>query len=804
MEQSTQALGAHAEDSEVHENSKEAVMASDKDVQVEREASEGNNDTGDDNIVENDLIVAAEEPNEVAEAVYDIMDEPTQAFNMPVVANRTELSARSLKSAEIAADIMEQPTQALSVYAEVVTDIMEEPAQALHTPAEVIADVMDQPTQALSIVDLRDQSTKGLNVHTKESEVVDNSKGSAVASVENVQVESCLEGEMDSENDVLIDDDDASDALLDEDSPQKKKRDAETDENAVAVTTEPRTRKYIGFETRLESNINKAGGVAFPMQDQRHKSATTAQVDSTSSDSSSITEVDQAARARPKNATSSVGGSKIHVPKNIAVGETSEAEPRTEADGTAHSKSSTKKVEKGDNHEKSVDVAPDVEVMSDSSSITEVNEDISANKMTSIEENASLNPQKSVDGATSEAMSAHVDGSSRAPSISEPTVVSPRRELVSVSCDVKTAQETPDKPKALVAVASKIDTAEEIAVEDEGVASQSFVTRVATSHSPDNLITEVKGGATGSTATQHAQQEMNSSSPDAEVASLPLSQEVKGATAALSVDSPVDGKEAKDDGLVEAMTAPSTRSPDSSSAPDAREVGEKCAPEIETPRRTRSRKAQNTPRRQKKGDSTTISTPIRSPDSSSAPDAREVGEKGAPEIETPRRTCSRKAHNTPRRQKKGDSTTISTPIREDEKKRAREDYSLRGSTRKRSRAAVGSPPSAADTVRVIITGFDVTAHHKKVRSIHPLLLPFFVCSSSHGLLTAFSDAGVLWWRTLGKHRRCCVGHTRDCGGRRNVSTPHTQTHDWCLPNKQDCPHELVDPIGKGTRSTAVQ
>jgi hypothetical protein len=761
MEQSTQVLSSHAEDSEVHDNSKEAVIATDEDLQVEREASEGSDDTGDDNSVENDLAVSstvdsntAEGPNEVAEAVDDIMDGPTQALNMPVVADSTEQSTDALMPAEVAADIMEQPTQTLSVHAEVVADIMEEPTQAMHMPAEVIADIMDQPTQALSkhaeaVVDIMDQSTQALSVHAEESEVVDNSKEASIANDKNVEVESRLEGE-------IIDDDDASAALLDEDSPRKKRGEAETDENVVAVTAEPRTRKYIEFETRLESNINEeAVEVALPMQDQRHNSADTAQVDETSSDSSSITEVDEEVWAQSKNLTSSVGGSNIHAPKKIVVGEASEAEPRTEADGTAQLESSTKQVGQGDKHEKPVDAAPDDEVMSDSSSITEVDEDISgklANKRTSIEENASHNLQKRVDVATSEAVPAHVDDSSDASSISEPPVVSPQRGPMSVSRDVKKAQEPSDQPNAPESVASKMDTAKEIAFEGEGVASQSFITRMAKLHPLDNSITEPQSGATGSPMAQKPRRETHSSSPDAEVTSLSRSQEVKDVTAVLSEDKRNDGKDATDERLAEATTAESTRSPDSASVPDAREVDEKDAPEGETPRRTRSRKA----------------------------------------------------HNTPRRQTKEDSPKISTPARGDEKKRAREDYSLRGSTRKRSRAAVGSQSSEGVPIRVIITGFDVTAHHKKVRNADPLLLPLIVFFSSHRPPTAFSDAVVYWRRTVGRYRRRCVGHTRDCRRRRNVPTPHTQTHDWYLPNKQDCPHELVDPIGEGTRSATVQ
>jgi hypothetical protein len=84
--------------------------------------------------------------------------------------------------------------------------------------------------------------------------------------------------------------------------------------------------------------------------------------------------------------------SRICAQKKIVVGEISEAEPRTEADGTAQLERSTNTIDQGDKHEKSVDVASDIKVMSNSSSITEVDEDIFSNKSTSIKENASHNP----------------------------------------------------------------------------------------------------------------------------------------------------------------------------------------------------------------------------------------------------------------------------------------------------------------------------------------------------------------------------------------------------------------------------
>ena len=54
------------------------------------------------------------------------------------------------------------------------------------------------------------------------------------------------------------------------------------------------------------------------------------------------------------------------------------------------------------------------------------------------------------------------------------------------------------------------------------------------------------------------------------------------------------------------------------------------------------------------------------------------------------------------------------------KKRAREDCSLRGSCRKRSRTAADGQPSEGGPIRVIVTCLNVTARHTKVCNSNPI------------------------------------------------------------------------------------
>lgn len=307
--------------------------------------------------------------------------------------------------------------------------------------ANVVVDIMEQPTQAMS-------------VPADDLEVVDNFN-EATAGNSNLEVESRLEGEMDSESDALIDDDHASRALLAEDSPQKKKRDAETNRNVVVeVTAKLRTRQVIDSKTRSESSIIEDEGVAIPMQDQCDKSVDSAQVDETMSDSSSVTEVDEAPEQR--NETTSRRESHSQVPQKTVVRATSEADAKMEADVGAQLESCTR-----DKHKKSVDTPLVDEVMSDASSITEVDKVIPGNlknNSTSVEETDSHTPQIRVDVAASEAVLAPVGDSSHASFISEPAVFSPCCGLVSTEAK---------KKKTAQCMPSKRDTA----VEDKGMSA---------------------------------------------------------------------------------------------------------------------------------------------------------------------------------------------------------------------------------------------------------------------------------------------------------------------------------------------
>ena len=512
--------------------------------------------------------------------------------------------------------------------------------------ADVVVDVMEQPTQAVSM-------------HVEESEVVDNTKEATRPSNKNFDVESRLEGGMDSESDALIDDDNASSALLDEDSPRKKKGDADTNENAVAMTAEPRTRKVIDLETHLESGVKEAEGVAIPMHDQRDKSVDSAQVNETMSDSSSITEVDEVTPEQ-RNETTSLRESHSQVPQKVVDIANSEADAKTEADVMAQLESSTKETDEGDKQQKSVETPSFDEVMSDSSSITEVDENIPGNlknKSTSAEATTSHTPQMRVGVGGFEAVSALVGVGSHESSISEPADFSPRRGLVPVASEAEKGQE-PSNQSTTAMMPSKTDAA----VEDNGLS--------------EPLEIDSPGSPTG---TNHSPQ----ISHDAAAISLPRSQEMKDASNASLNDSHGDCKGTTDEKEkdseqeeAEPTSAVTARAPDSTSPPGAREVDEKDAlVESKTPYQTHSGKESQHP-----------------------------------------------GQNTPQRETKEDSQKTSTPASGDGKKRAREDYSLRGSCRKRSRTAAGDQSSEGDPIRVIITCVNVTAHHKKVCNANPIAL----------------------------------------------------------------------------------